>query len=176
MVSVAVVSMVPVVVEVVTSQAGISASLAVPLVPVPLLAPAEVVELSSVRWEADSVVRANLAVVVLLLALALALAPAAPGRGRVVPFLVGVGNRDALRAPLPPAAADDAAGRLGASLGRMGRSRTHTWMLALREEVEEEAVALSAPPSCPPRRGLSGVPNIGADAGADAVAVVIALK
>ena len=45
-------------------------------------------------------------------------------------------------------------------------------MLALREEVEEEAVALSAPPSFPPRRGLSGVPNIGADA----VAVVIALK
>ena len=127
MVSVAVVvSMVSVVEcrdEVVTSQAGISASLAVPLWPVPLLDAAEA-ELSSVRWEADSVVRANLAVAAALF-LALVLAPAAPGRGRVVPFLVGVGSRDALRAPLPPAAADDA-GRLGASLGRMGRSRTHT--------------------------------------------------
>ena len=165
--------------EDVTSQAGIKASLAGPLVPAPWLAAAEAVELSSVRWEADSVVRANLAVaaVLLLLALALVLAPAAaPGRGRVVPLLVGVGNRDALRAPLPlpPAAADDGAGRLGASLGRMGRSRTHTWMLALREHDDEEAEVV-APPSCPPRRGLSGVPNIGADADAVAAAV-IALK
>ena len=178
MVSVVVVaSSIPAVVEcgdeVVTSQAGISASLAVPLVPVPLLDAAE--ELSSVRWEADSVVRANLAVVVPLLALALAPAAAAPGRGLVVPFLVGVGSRDALRAPLPlpPAAApDDDAGRLGASLGRMGRRRTHTWMLALREEDDEEVEVVA--PSCPPRRGLSGVPNIDADA--VAVAVVIAVK
>ena len=181
MVSVVVVaSSIPAVVEcgdeVVTSQAGIKASLAVPLWPVPLLDAAEAVELSSVRWEADSVVRANLAVVVPLLALALAPAAAAPGRGLVVPFLVGVGSRDALRAPLPlpPAAApDDDAGRLGASLGRMGRRRTHTWMLALREEDDEEVEVVA--PSCPPRRGLSGVPNIGAP-DADAVAVVIAVK
>ena len=173
MVSVVVVaSSIPAVVEcreeVVTSQAGIKASLAVPLVPVPLLDAAEVVELSSVRWEADSVVRANLAVVVPLLA------PAAPGRGLVVPFLVGVGSRDALREPPPPAAADDGAGRLGASLGRMGRSRTHTWMLALREDDDEEAEVVA--PSCPPpRRELSGVPNIGADADA-VVIIVIAVK
>ena len=110
--------------EVVTSQAGIKASLAVPLLvwPVPLLAPAEAVELSSVRWEADSVVRANLAVVVVLLVVVLPLLP-------VVPFLPGVGSRDALRA-LPPVVPDDADRTFcalgGASLDRMGRSRTHT--------------------------------------------------
>ena len=184
MVSVVVVSVVAAVEcgeEVVTSQAGIKASLAGPLVPAPLLAAAEAVELSSVRWEADSVVRANLAVVVaLLLALAMALAPApaAPGRGRVVPFLVGVGNRDALRAPLPlplpPPVTDDDAGRLGASLGRMGRRRTHTWMLALREDDDEEAEAVA--PSCPPRRGLSGVPNIDAPDADAVVIIVIAVK
>ena len=89
--------------------------------------------------------------------------------------MVGVGSRDALRAlPLPPAAADDGAGRLGASLGRMGRSRTHTWMLALREDDDEEAEVVA--PSCPPpRRELSGVPNIGADADA-VVIIVIAVK
>ena len=113
--------------EEVTSQAGISASLvAVPLLvwPVPLLAPAEA-ELSSVRWEADSVVRANLAVVVLLLTLLLLLLVVV----LVVPFLPGVGSRDVLgpndrtcRTLLPVVVC-----ALGsASLDRMGRSRTQT--------------------------------------------------
>ena len=39
---------------------------------------------------------------------------------------------------IPPAAATLGAGRLGASLGRMGRRRTHTWMVALREDDDEE--------------------------------------
>ena len=106
--------------EVVTSQAGSNAAVE-PAAP-SLLALLVIAPSSFFRWEALSVVRANLAVVVVLLVVVLPLLP-------VVPFLPGVGSRDALRA-LPPVVPDDADRTFcalgGASLDRMGRSRTHT--------------------------------------------------
>lgn len=117
--------------EVVTSQAGINAAveLAAPSLLALALALLALAPSSLHRWEALSVVRANLAVgVVLLLPLLLMLLLVV----LAVPFFVGVGSRDVLRA-LPPVAAADrtllpvVVCALGsASLDRMGRSRTQT--------------------------------------------------
>ena len=119
--------------EVVTSQAGINAAVE-PAAP-SLLALALLVAPSSFnRWEALSVVRANLAVVVvvlpalvvLLLLLVVVVVVVVLLVLLVVPFLPGVGSRDVL-GPNDRTCRTLLLCALGnASLDRMGRSRTQT--------------------------------------------------